>query len=175
MNWKTYLVMIGMAALVATAAAWRIQSWRCQVELADIAATHQADIKIKDETIQAMKDAASHRLQAQQTRQQEQAKRIAAIDAKHYKELRHAQDEATRLRADLASGRRRLYVDTVTASNPASSDPVPGNASTASLDDGADRVELHPAIAGRLVGITGDADECAAKLIGLQKWILAQH
>ena len=170
MNWKSYLAGIVVAALVAAGATWQVQSWRYQAQLATIVTSHQIEIIAREEALETMKDAAIHQLRVQQTQQREQARRLATLDAKHYKELRHAQNEATRLRADLAAGRRRLYVDTVRAANAASGDPVPGNAGTAGVDDGAVRTHLHPTTARRLVGITVDADECARKLIALQEW-----
>ncbi len=170
MSWKSHLVVIAMTALVATAATRKIQSWRWQSELANVTIEHQAEISAKDKMLQAMKDEASRQLQAQQAQQQEQAKRIATLDAKHYKELRHAQNEATRFRTDLAAGRLRLYVDIASPANSAGRNSVPGNSEAAHLDDGNIRTELHPEIATRLVSITSDADECARKLTGLQQW-----
>lgn len=91
--------------------------------------------------------------------------RLATLDQQRYGELRHAQQEIDRLSAAVADGSRRL---SVRASCPAVG--VSGTASAGRVDDGSQRVELHPSDAAAIVRITGDADACAVKLTALQEW-----
>jgi TolA-binding protein len=168
---KTHLVAIFAGALIAATAAWQIQSWRCEARVSKITSAHQAQLTSLNEQLQSMRDEAHQQLQTQQQIQQKQAERIAAIDTQHYQELRHAQKEVDRLRADLAAGKRRLYVNTAPNQSATRGRSVPSGTHTPSLDDGGLRVELHPEVAQGLINITSDADQCAARLSALQEWV----
>jgi len=96
--------------------------------------------------------------------------RLATLDLQRYGELRHAQQEIERLSAAVADGSRRL---SVRASCPASAGSVSATTDSGSLDDGAQRADIHEEDAGRIVAITGDADACAVKLAALQEWVRA--
>jgi hypothetical protein len=168
---KTHLVAIITGALIAATAAWQVQSWRCEARVSKIATVHQAQLTSLNEQLQSIRDEAHQQLQTQQDLQQKQAERIAAINTQHYQELRHAQKEVDRLRADLAVGKRRLYVDTAPNQSSTRGRSVPSGTHTPSLDDGGLRVELHPEVAQGLIDITSDADQCAARLTALQEWM----
>lgn len=172
---KTHFIASVVVAGVAAAATWQIQSWRCEARVAAITKTHRSELGGRDELLQNIQDEASRQLQAQQRERQKQAKRLTALDTQHYQELRNAQKETDRLRADLSAGRRRLYVDTTPNQDSTRSDSVLTGTSTSRLDDGTVRAALHPTIAGRLVDIAGGADECSRKLTGLQDWVKAQR
>jgi len=103
----------------------------------------------------------------QQAERQDLESRLAANDQQRYGELRHAQQEIDRLSAAVADGSRRL---SVRASCPAAAGSVSAATGTGRLDDGAQRADIHPADARRIVAITGDADACAVKLTALQEW-----
>jgi TolA-binding protein len=168
---KTHVVAIVSGGVIAASVAWQIQSWRFEARVSKIATAHQAQIASLNDQLQVMRDEAHQQLQAQQQLQQKQAERIAAIDTQHYQELRHAEKEVDRLRADLAAGRRRLYVDTAPNQSATRGRSVPGGANTPSLDDGGLRAELHPEVAQDLINITSDADQCAARFTALQEWV----
>lgn len=93
--------------------------------------------------------------------------RLAANDQQRYGELRHAQQEIERLSAAVADGARRL---SVRASCPAAAGDMSAATGAGRLDDGSQRADIHEEDARRIVGITGDADACAVKLIALQEW-----
>jgi ABC-type sugar transport system ATPase subunit len=168
---KTHLVAIVTGGVIAATAAWQIQSWRCEARVSKITTVHQTQLTSLNEQLQSMSDEAYQQIQTQQQLQQKQAERIAAIDTKHYQELRHAEKEVDRLRADLAAGKLRLYVDTAPNQSATRGRSVPSGTNTPRLDDGSRRAKLHPEVAQSLINITSDADQCAARLSALQEWV----
>ena len=89
---------------------------------------------------------------------------LLELDTKHTTELTNAQADITKLRADVADGKRRLSVK---ARCPA----VRATGTATSVDDAEARAELDPAAAGRIIGITGDGDEGLIALAGLQEYV----
>lgn len=87
------------------------------------------------------------------------------VDNAHYTRLKELEDENVSLRTRLERGVIRLRVQT-TGGAPEGSD-------AAGLDDGTRRTELHPAVAGDLAGLAGDADALAVQLRALQDWVRA--
>ncbi|OZI27991.1 hypothetical protein CAL18_05230 [Bordetella genomosp. 7] len=172
MNWKSLIIAAATCTALASAAAWQIQSWRYKAVMADQSHRHALEVATLQETLNRINEEAARQLVAQQKLQQEQAAVLASLEATHYQELRRAQNENARLRADVAAGRIRVPVSAVcSASDKIGAGDVPGQADTASLDDGAFRAELHPEVAGRIVGVGGEADQCAWKLTALQGWV----
>ena len=93
--------------------------------------------------------------------------RVAVIDEQHTKELQNAKAANDALRADLASGNKRVLVR---ASCPASGG-LPASAPAASVDDGAGLAQLDPTVAESMVGVTDDGDEQIRKLTALQQYV----
>ena len=160
---KQYKLIAAGAAVLAlmalsAAGAWQWQGNAYGKRLADQATAHETNLRQVAEANAAV-------ILKQQAERQDLEGRLAANDQQRYGELRHAQQEIERLSAAVADGSRRL---SVRASCPAVG--VPGTASAGRLDDGAQRADIHPADAGRIVAITGDADACAVKLTALQEW-----
>lgn len=126
-------------------------------------ATYRAEVAERDRL------AAVAAFQESQRRQAERAallERLADQDAAHYQELTDVRKENDRLSADLLATRQRLSVRTA-ARCPAG---VPAAAGAGSVDDAAERADIHPEDAAAIVRITGDADRCAVKLTALQEW-----
>jgi len=172
MNWKSLIITATTSAVLASAAAWQIQSWRYKALRADQSHHHALEVATLQETLNRINKEATRQLVAQQKLQREQAAALASLEVTHYQELRRAQNENSRLRADVAAGHVRVPVSAVcSASDKIGASDVPGPAVASGLDDGAFRAELHPEVAGRVVGIGGDADECARKLTALQGWV----
>lgn len=172
MNWKLLIIVATTTAVLASAAAWQIQSWRYKAVMADQSHRHALEVATLQETLNRINEEATRQLVAQQKLQQEQAAILASLEATHYQELRRAQNENARLRADAAASRVRVPVSAVcSARDKIGAGDVSSPADTSGLDDGAVRAELHPEVAGRVVGIGGEADECARKLTALQGWI----
>jgi prophage endopeptidase len=89
---------------------------------------------------------------------------IAQFDTDQTKALTDAQNTIKQLRADVASGARRLSV-------PAKCPAVRATTTTAGLDDAETRAELDPAAAERIIAIPADGDEAINALTGLQDYV----
>src|SRR5690606_7262850 len=102
MNWKSLIIAAATSAVLASAAAWQIQSWRYKAVVADQSHHHALEVATLQETLNRINEEAARQLVAQQKLQQEQAAVLASLEATHYQELRRAQAENTRLRTDIA-------------------------------------------------------------------------
>lgn len=172
MNWKSLIIAAATSAVLASAVAWQIQSWRYKAVMADQTHRHALELAALQDTLNRINEEAAQQLAAHLEQQQKQAAALATLDAQHYQELRRAQAENTRLRAEFAAGRVRVPISAACpTTGKAGADDMLDAAVTSGLDDGAVRAELHPEVAGRVVGIGGEADECARKLTALQGWI----
>jgi len=172
MNWKSLIITATTSAVLASAAAWQIQSWRYKAVMADQTHRHALELAALQGTLNRINEEAARQLAAHLEQQQKQAAAFATLDAQHYQELRSAQAENARLRADIVAGRLRVPVSAVcSATDKIGAGDVPGPAVASGLDDGAFRAELHPEVAGRIVGVGGEADQCAWKLTALQGWV----
>jgi prophage endopeptidase len=89
---------------------------------------------------------------------------LADLDTQHTRELTNAQTVNNQLRADVASGARRL---SIAATCPA----VRATTSTAGLADAEARADIDPAAAQRIVAITNDGDEAIIALSALQDYV----
>lgn len=147
-------------ALAVVAGAQQIRVLSAQSDASQAQAEHQAHLRQVAEANTAV-------ILKQQAERQDLEGRLAANDQQRYGELRHAQQEIERLSAAVADGSRRL---SVRANCPASAGSVSASTGAGRLDDGAQRADIHEEDAGRIVGITGDADACAVKLTALQEW-----
>ena len=157
------VLALGLAAaillvLAATGTA-KVQAWRYEQQLADLRSAHAAQLQL-------IAQASERAIRAQGQARLQLETQLDLLDTQRYGELRNAQTNNDRLAADLAAAGQRLSVRTTAARCPAQLPATPGGAS---LDDGADRADIHPAVAGRLVRLMGEADECAIKLTGLQE------
>src|SRR5690606_14712325 len=129
-------------AVLASAAIWQIQSWRYKAVMADQSHRHALEVATLQETLNRINEEATRQLVAQQKLQQEQAAALASLEATHYQELRRAQAENARLRADVAAGRVRVPVSAVcSATDKIGAGDVPGTTDASGLDDGAFRAD----------------------------------
>lgn len=92
-----------------------------------------------------------------------------ALDIKHYEGMRNAQKTIERLRADLATGRRRLSVRVKPPVCPAQ------DTKTAGLDHGTARAELDGQAAQDLIGIVAEGDQAIRQLNALQDYVRLIH
>ena len=122
------------------------------------------------QAMQAVTDAATLAAQQALARQTELSSQIAAIDAAHTEEIERAKIENDKLRGDVLSGARRL---SVVAKCPAGSRGVSAGAASPGVDHAAERAELDPAAAERIVGITNDGDTAIMQLTACQDYIKA--
>lgn len=106
-------------------------------------------------------------LQDREHEQLELRKQLQALDDQRYGELTHAQGVIDQLSADLLTAKRRLSVRTAPSTGSCS---VSSGGASPSLDDGAgERRDIHPEDAAAIVRLTGEADQCRAKVTGLQE------
>lgn len=149
---------VGIGVLVGCSvfATWKVDAWRYGKQLANLSASHQAELA-------AIASAATVQVRQALEKQQAIQKTLAELDAKATKEKMNALAENEKLRADVAAGDRRLRIagrcstDSGDMSRAASA-PSLGNAGS---------VELTPA-SGRTVfdiraGIV--ADQAALKVL----------
>ncbi|MCG6541902.1 lysis protein [Pseudomonas sp. KSR10] len=154
------LIAAGVVLALAFGAGMVVRGWWAAAIISDLKAEHAA-------YREAISSEHAQKLVVLAGEQQALQNRISAMDQQRYGELRHAQQEIERLSAAVADGSRRL---SVRASCPASAGSVSASTGTGRVDDGAQRADIHPADAGRIVAITGAADACAVKLSALQDW-----
>ena len=163
--WRAAAYLAGALLLMALSAAaawqWQANAYGRQIAAAQLA--HTADLAL-------IANAASAQLRTQQAARLTLERRLSLLDAQHYQELAHAQQNTDLLTADLTAARRRLSVRI----RPTNAGDVPDSASAARLDDGAGvRGELYGSTAAGVVRVAGEADRCAVKLTALQEWARA--
>ena len=152
---------LGLVLLaIACFATWKVDAWRYGKQLAEQSAAHQTELTTISNIAAAQARQALERQQAAQ-------KALAELDAKTTTEKTHALAENEKLRADVASGDRRLRI---AGRCSAGSGNLPDTTSTARLDDGG-TVQLA-GVAGRTVFDirTGLIKDLAA-LKGLQEYV----
>lgn len=131
---------IVLAFVAGTALAWWVEGLRWDADVSKLNETHTAELKKQSD--QAVID-----LTNQQKRTEAAQTALAALDAKHTKELADEQAKNDRLRADVAAGTRRVRI---AAANLATCELV-GNSTTGTGGVGdAAQVELSGA-GGRAV------------------------
>ncbi|WP_421671029.1 lysis protein [Rahnella sp. EDr1-12] len=131
---------IVLAFVAGAALAWWVEGLRWDADVSKLKATHTAELK-------KISDQAVIDLTNQKKRAEVAQTALAALDAKHTKELADEQAKNDRLRADVAAGTRRVRI---AAANLATCELV-GNSTTGTggLGDAA-QVELSGA-GGRVV------------------------
>ena len=153
---------IGLAVLVGCSvfSTWKVDAWRYGKELADLSASHQADLT-------AISNAAA--AQARQALEQQQAilKALAELDAKATTEKARDIAENERLRADVAAGDRRLRI---AGRCSADSSNLPDITRATSLDDGG-TVELAGAAGRTVFDIRAGIIKDRGALKGLQAYV----
>jgi hypothetical protein len=160
------LLAIGflLTALVggSAASAWKVQDWRYGQKLAEQASLH------KDDLI-AISNAAADQMRAAQDNRLALEQRLSASEQTHYKELSDAQHNQARLRDRLATADLRLSV-LLDATDAASGNTVSAATPTGGVVHGPTRVQLDPAHAQRIIGITDAGDHGLIALAACQAY-----
>ena len=154
---------IGLAVLVGCSvfSTWKVDAWRYGKQLADLSASHQADLT-------AISSAAAVQVRQALERQQATQKALTELDAKATTEKAHAIAENEKLRADVAAGDRRLRI---AARCSADSSNLSGTTSAARLDDGG-TIELAGASGRTVFDIRAGIIKDRAALKALQESVL---
>jgi hypothetical protein len=155
--------LVGLAG--GAAGAWWVQQQRLDAQVGQLTAAHA-------QAMQAVANEAATAASAAEARQTELQQQVAAVDAQHSKEMQDAQAQNDQLRAAVAAGSRRL---SVAARCPAAAgrSGVPAGAAPAGVGDGsaAQRVDLDPATAGRLLAIAAAGDKAIRQLSACQAYV----
>ena len=128
--WKS-----AVAIVLAAALAWWIEGLRWDADVSKLKATHTAELK-------KFSDQAVIDLTNQKKRTEVAQTAIAALDAKHTKELADEQAKNDRLRADVAAGTRRVRI---AAANLATCQLVGNSTSRSGSLGDAVQIDLTPA------------------------------
>ncbi|MBP6018813.1 MAG: lysis protein [Burkholderiaceae bacterium] len=150
MSIRTRLITGVIAASLAGGAAWIVQGWRYDAQIAVIERNQATALS----TAQA----------AARKKEREYAELYARVDGQ-YLELAVAQLEAADLRAAVAAGDKRLSVRTAPGACSVSS-----NSGTTGMGHEAPRADIDPGDAGDIIAILARGDEAIRQLNGLQDW-----
>lgn len=146
---------------IACFATWKVDTWRYGKQVAELSATHHADLT-------AISNAAAAQARQALEKQQATQKALTELDAKATKEITNALAENERLHADVAAGDRRLRI---AGRFSASSGNLFDATSTARLDDGG-AVEFAGAAGRTVLDIRAGIIKDRAALKGLQEYVL---
>jgi hypothetical protein len=153
-----------LTALVggSAASAWKVQDWRYGQQLAEQAGLHKDDlIAISNAAADQMRTAKDKRLALEQ--------RLSTSEQTHYKELSDAQRNQAHLRDRLATTDLRLSV-LLDATDATSGHTVSASTPTGGVVHGPTRVQLDPAHAQRIIGITDVGDHGLIALAACQAY-----
>ncbi|WP_231978962.1 lysis system i-spanin subunit Rz [Pseudomonas sp. Os17] len=146
--------------------AWLAWTWQANAYGKDLANQAEAYSRDRDQAATAV----INWQETQQDARRALEDRLQANDETRYKELRDAQTNQARLRDRLATADLRLSVLLNTAAS-GGGGRVPATAGTCGVVHGGTRAELDPAVAQRIVAITGDGDQGLIALAACQSYI----
>ena len=154
------LILVLMAS--AAGVTWQVQEWRTGKTLAEQAGLHQDELdRISAVAIKQVRDEQDRRLGLEKT--------LATSDQQHTRELSDAQRNQALLRDRLATADVRLSV-LLDATDSASGCNVPTAPCAVGVVHAARRIQLDPAHAQRIIGITDDGDRGLIALSACQEY-----
>ena len=163
--------LAGLAVLIlvlmASAAGFtrQVQEWRMGKMLAEQAGLHQGDLA-------EVGAAAAKQVSEEQGRRMALERALATSDQQHTRELSDAQRNQVLLRDRLATADVRLSV-LLDATDSASGCNVPATSGAAGVVHGAQRAQLDPAHAQRIIAITDAGDQGLIALRACQAYVRA--
>jgi hypothetical protein len=162
-------LVVLILVLMATAAGvtWQVQDWRMGEKLAEQAGLHKDDLA-------AISNAAAAQSRTEQDKRLAAEQRAAAADQQHSLELSNEQRKQAALRDRLATADVRLSV-LLDATDSASGCNVPAASGTVGVVHGAQRAQLNPAHAQRIIAITDAGDQGLIALRACQTYIRENH
>lgn len=152
--WKT-----AVAITLAAALAWWIEGLRWDADVSKRNEAHTAELKKQSD--QAVID-----LTNQKKRVEAAQIALAALDAKHTKEMAHEQAKNEKLRADVESGAKRLQFN-------ATCKRLPQPSGTASLDD-ATSPRLNDSAQRDYFSLRDRIGKATNQITGLQEYVREQ-
>ncbi|WP_426214673.1 lysis system i-spanin subunit Rz [Pseudomonas sp. DWRC2-2] len=159
------LAAILLAMMISAAGTWQVQDWRLGKTLAEQGAQFQTDLA-------AIGNAAAAQARTEQDRRLATEQQLASSDQQHTKELSDAQRNQALLRGRIATTELRLSVllDATASVNGCNLPATPG---AVGVVHAARRVQLDPAHAQRIVGITDAGDQGLIALRACQAYVRA--
>ncbi|MEN5126885.1 lysis system i-spanin subunit Rz [Pseudomonas alloputida] len=165
LNPRLALLMLLLGLAIGGRMAWLWQANDYGKQLAEVRGAHALE---RDRASAAALD----KLQAVQAERSALEQRLQADSTTHYQELKNAQDDRKRLAGQLATANVRLSVLIDNAAVAIGGDcGVPAAAGAGRVVYGPARVQLDPAHAQRILGITGDGDEGLKALEACQGYV----
>ncbi|MDN3219471.1 lysis system i-spanin subunit Rz [Pseudomonas nunensis] len=141
---------------------WQVQDWRYGQQLAEQA-------RLQAETLNQLAQVAATQQQAEQGKRLALEQRLSGSEQTHYRVLSDAQRDQGRLRDRLATADLRLSV-LLDATTVAGGEPMPATTATGGVVHDATRVQLDPAHAQRIIGITDAGDQGLIALAACQAY-----
>ena len=158
----THIAAAAVAGVLAFGAAWQVQAWRYDAQIATLKTRHATTLQaISDKTAKAYEAVVKYEAQVQQD--------LADKDTRHYKELIHEKAKTDRLRACVRAGTCGVRI--IAAAPGASACPGHQDASTSRVGDGA--LALDGETAGRVLDLRESVQSDAAKLAYLREYAQA--
>ena len=145
------LAAILLAMAISAGSTWQVQDWRMGKKLAEQAGLHQGQLA-------EVSAAAAKQVSAEQGRRLALEQKLATSDQQHSRELSDAQRNQVLLRDRLATADVRLSV-LLDATDSASGCNVPATSGAVGVVHGAQRAQLNPAHAQRIIAITDAGDQ----------------
>ena len=148
---------------IGAGAAWQVQGWRYERQLADQARLHQ-------QTLNQLAQVSASAQQNQRDQRFALEQRLYSNDKTYQRALNDAKQSQARLRDRLATADVRL---SVLLAQPATCFPasVPATTAPGSMVYGTQRAELDRAHAQRIIGIAAEGDEGLIALAGCQGYV----
>ena len=140
---------IVLAFVAGAALTWWVEGLRWEADVSKLKATHTAELK-------KFSDQAVDDLINQKKRTEAAQTALAALDAKHTKELADEQAKNDRLRADVADGTRRVRI---AAANLATSQLIRNTTSGACSLGDAVQIDLTPAGGSAVLSLRGSTSK----------------
>lgn len=167
LDWRLAVLALLLGLAVGGRCAWLWQANDYGKQLAEVHGAHALE---RDRA----STAALQQLQTVQAERGELEQRLQADSTTHYKELKDAQDDRKHLAGQLATANVRLSVLIDNAAVPIGGDcGVSAAAGAGRVVYGPARVQLDPAHAQRILGITGDGDDGLKALQACQGYVRA--
>ncbi|NMY86768.1 lysis protein [Pseudomonas proteolytica] len=157
------LSVILLAMAICAGGTWQVQEWRMGKMLVEQAGLHQSELdRISAVAIKQVRDEQDRRLGLEKT--------LATSDQQHTRELSDAQRNQARLLDRLATTDLRLSV-LLDATDSASGCNVPTAPGAVGVVHGAQRAQLDPAHAQRIIAITDAGDQGLIALRACQAYV----
>ena len=155
------LAAVLLAMVISAAGSWQVQDWRMGEKLAEQAGLHKG-------ALAEVGAAAAKQVSVEQDKRLDLEQKLATSDQQHTRELSDAQRNQTLLRDRLATADVRLSV--LLGEDSASGCKVPTAPCAVGVVHAARRIQLDPAHAQRIIGITDDGDRGLIALSACQEY-----